>query len=192
MLKKESWLGTISGNKFFPFNPTPESVNLNDITVSLSYLARYNGHTKIFYSVGQHSINCAKILKSMGCSNRLVLIGLLHDSAEAYIGDIPSPIKKYIDGIEEIEDNIFRCVLLHLGIDYPTVEEWDIVMEVDRSMLYFEGPQLTENTDDWSSVFSKDVNLSIDYSYLDFSDRNFKEIQKEFLEMYFELSNKQL
>lgn len=73
-------------------DPDPQSIDPGDITHALSLLCRYGGHVRNFYSVAEHSVLVADLLDRQGHEN-LVLAGLLHDAAEAYLGDITRPLK---------------------------------------------------------------------------------------------------
>lgn len=87
-MSRGGWLQTYSGCKFHPFDPKPEEVRIEDIAHALSNLCRFAGHTKVFYSVAQHSYLVAE-----HCPPTYQLLGLLHDAAEAYLMDLPSPVK---------------------------------------------------------------------------------------------------
>lgn len=77
-----------------PLNPKPEQINIKDIAHALSLICRANGHFDYFYSVAQHSINCALEAKARNLSRKVQLACLLHDGSEAYIADIIRPIKE--------------------------------------------------------------------------------------------------
>ena len=98
-----TWIETFSGQKVsFPF-PEPESIKIHDIAHGLAHICRFSGQCSRFYSVAQHSLNMAIELNKRGCGPRLLLLGLLHDASEAYIGDMPSPLKRLIPAYREIE-----------------------------------------------------------------------------------------
>lgn len=82
------WVQTASGKKVFPMNPKPEDIEIEDIAHALSNICRFGGHCQSFYSVSQHSV-----LVSKCCDPRDALIGLLHDSPESLLVDLPRPIK---------------------------------------------------------------------------------------------------
>ena len=84
------WIQTYTGKKFYPLDPRPEEICIEDIAHSLSLQCRFAGHCRFFYSVGQHSL-----LVSRSVSTENAMWGLLHDAAEAYLVDLPRPIKKY-------------------------------------------------------------------------------------------------
>ena len=88
-----STLETVSGRKVDVVNPDPATIDITDIAWALSPMPRFSGHSipYIPYSVAQHSIQVAKDLASLG--PLVQLYGLLHDAAEAYINDLPSPVK---------------------------------------------------------------------------------------------------
>lgn len=83
------FIATYTGKKFYPLDPRVEDVDVNDIIHSLSNLCRFNGHCQGFYTVAQHCV-----LVSHSCDPKDALWGLLHDASEAYIADIPSPLKR--------------------------------------------------------------------------------------------------
>ena len=70
-------MNTYTGKRFDPMQMTPEEVSLRDIAHALSLLCRGGGHMKYFYTVGLHSLNCAREADSRGWSDRLVLACLL-------------------------------------------------------------------------------------------------------------------
>lgn len=88
-----SWLTTFSGEKFFPLQPDVKKIHIEDIAHALSNQCRFAGHTSEFYSVAQHSVIVSEILASQGKSHLVQLKGLLHDATEAYLMDIPRPLK---------------------------------------------------------------------------------------------------
>ena len=135
------WVGSIitaSGKQFDLANPHPDQLDIYDIARSLSHMCRFNGHLPSFYSIAEHSIRVSNWLEARGESSLVVLTGLLHDAAEAYIGDLVRPLKQ----MEELSS--FRNVVeprvaqvLHetLGGTFPHP---DIVHEADREVYYWE------------------------------------------------------
>lgn len=81
---------TFTGRVIEPLNPDPAEIDVLDIAHALSNQCRFTGHTSEFYSVAQHSV-----LVSQHCSPEDALWGLLHDASEAYLADIPRPVKKF-------------------------------------------------------------------------------------------------
>jgi len=79
---------TFSGQKFYPFDPQPEEIHIQDIAHHLSLICRFGGSCSWFYSVAEHSLWVSKL-----CPPPDRLWGLLHDAAEAYLGDVIRPIK---------------------------------------------------------------------------------------------------
>lgn len=103
----EPIIETYTGQAFNLENPKPEMVNIIDITYALSNICRFTGHTKYFYSVAEHSARMAISgelqVSPMDC--------LLHDAAEAYIGDINSPLKEMLrPDIVRIEERILAVI----------------------------------------------------------------------------------
>lgn len=94
------WCQTFTGRKVDIFHPSPEMVDIEDIAHALSMTCRFGGHCRDFYSVAEHSVLVEQIGRNvLHCTTfRLGMLLLLHDAAEAYIGDIITPIKR---GFEE-------------------------------------------------------------------------------------------
>jgi hypothetical protein len=90
--RQGDWMQTYSGRQFWPCDPKPEEIDIEDIAHALSMQCRYGGHCKSFYSVAQHSIMVSQV-----CMEQDALWGLLHDAAEAYLVDLPRPIKHFSD-----------------------------------------------------------------------------------------------
>jgi hypothetical protein len=160
--KSGGWIQCASGLSFEPLNPRPEDVCINDIAHALSNKCRFTGHTKGMYNVAHHSVLVSRLLGQYGI---LPLVGLLHDSGEAYLPDIAGPIKSqfYVrDGqgfpktFAEAEYEVQRAIFEALGIghllEYVESEE---VKQADLKVLAAEkfdvmGP----STRDWGVMLS--------------------------------------
>ena len=89
-VSENAWIQVYGGGKVHPLNVQPGEINITDIAHALSNKCRFNGHTREFYSVAEHSVRVAMLLPfTTGAS----LAGLLHDASEAYFDDIVSPMK---------------------------------------------------------------------------------------------------
>jgi hypothetical protein len=104
-----------SGRPFYPLDPRPEDVDAYDIVFALSRLVRYNGHyaanRREHYSIAQHSVLVSKMVPE-----QYRLEALLHDAAEAYTGDIVTPLKRAVPAFEHIEKTIFAAIASKFGI----------------------------------------------------------------------------
>lgn len=122
------WMTTYTGGMFWLLDPRPEEVFIEDIAHALSLICRYNGHIKGFYSVAQHSV-----IVSQQCKEEDALFGLLHDAAEAYTGDIISPLKRLLPNYKAIEERIINAVCSKYSIRVTKrrkqeVKYWDNVL----------------------------------------------------------------
>lgn len=122
-----SWLQTTTGRAFDLLDPRPEDVDIIDIAWSLGRQCRYLGHTHVAYSVAQHSV-----LVSEALPPELRLLGLMHDAAEAYVGDMPKPLKALLPEFSVIEDRIWRAIAERF--DLPAVIPAE-VKRVDTRIL---------------------------------------------------------
>ncbi|MFA5689921.1 MAG: hypothetical protein WC959_12410 [Kiritimatiellales bacterium] len=128
-------LRTSTGLLIDVFNPDPDCILIEDIAHALSNLCRFGGHTPRFYSVAEHSIRCANLVPG----RRRTLEALLHDASEAYLVDVPSPIKKFLPEYKKIEDNLMKAISLKFGFQYPVSK---IVELADKAMLEIEWQSL--------------------------------------------------
>lgn len=124
---------TATGRKFWPLDPRPNEVCIEDIAHALSMLCRFGGHCLRFYSVAEHSVLLAR-----AAPGPHKLWALLHDAAEAYVLDMVRPVKPHLVGYSEIEARVMRaiCVHFHLHLDSPS-----IIKTLDRQMLSDEREQ---------------------------------------------------
>ena len=94
-----------------------EAVCLPDIVHALTQICRFGGHCKRHYSVAEHSLFVADILRSWGIPAPGQLAGLLHDAHEAYCGDMPTPIKRALgEPWREFESGVEKAVHGALGV----------------------------------------------------------------------------
>jgi hypothetical protein len=87
------YLQTVSGRWVNPFDPDPEQIELGDIARALANQCRFGGHCRTFYSVAQHCVIVSELIEKEGGAAEDALAALMHDAAEAYLGDLPHPIK---------------------------------------------------------------------------------------------------
>ena len=172
------WLQTFTGKKIDLINPTREMVDIEDIAHSLSMICRYNGHCRDFYSVAEHSV----MVEAMGSqillrreaerySGRLSappkptseivqqsLALLLHDAAEAYIGDLTTPLKRGLESVgydaafpapegraSKIEMLEYRWLLAigeAFGLGDRLAEPSDVMRQADEKVMTVEVPML--------------------------------------------------
>lgn len=134
MLK--DWFVTYpTGTHFYPLDPKVEDIYIEDIAHALSNICRYNGHIPKFYSVAQHSILVANAVAEV--NPKLLLWGLLHDAAEAYLGDMIRPLKHTEDmtPFREAEDRLMKAICKRFRLSESQPE---IVKTMDDRILLAE------------------------------------------------------
>jgi uncharacterized protein len=124
------WLQTYTGKQFWPMDPRSQEVDIRDIAHALSMQCRYAGHCRRFYSVAEHSTLIARWL--VGKQRDAALYGLLHDASEAYLVDVPRPVKPFLTGYAAAEARVMAAIWSHFGLgpDVPA-----IVKEADDRIL---------------------------------------------------------
>ena len=158
------WIQTFSGRRFWPLEPKPEDVCIEDIAHALSMLCRYNGHCRIFYSVAEHSIHVQSIMARTPIGKwdrQLQLAALLHDASEAYLADVPSPVKPYLIGYKEAEAKVMAAVHQAFGLEDPRNSE-PFIKRIDTRIRANEAELLMPvESDPWHKVFGNPYALTI-------------------------------
>lgn len=139
----EPWIETASGLHYHFLSPQLDEITIEDIAMALANKCRFSGHTQ-FYSVAEHSVCVAYRLPPT-----LRLAGLLHDAAEAYLGDIPSPLKQVLPEFKAIEKINEAAIENKFGISLNLFERVTI-KKADTQALYTEAYYLLPSkAQDW-------------------------------------------
>lgn len=132
-----TWIPTYSGCIIDFLEPDPVQINILDIARGLSAKCRWSGQTERHYSVAEHSV-----WVSMLVDPSIAFYALLHDAAEAYISDIPKPLKNLLTGIEEIERGLLSAIWTAFAVKPPGENVWKKIKEVDLRLMITERNQL--------------------------------------------------
>ena len=163
------FITTWTGKRFNPLKPDATKVDIRDIAHALSQLCRFGGHCTKFYSVAEHSILVSRMVPP-----EEELAALLHDAAEAYIGDMVTPLKKHMkqfcDAEKPVLETIFSALNVLMSEDY-------MIKEADHSAFLLEAHALLSNTE---GIPESDVSEKI-HCYSP------KEAEENFLKRYYEL-----
>jgi 5'-deoxynucleotidase YfbR-like HD superfamily hydrolase len=128
------YLQTVSGRWVNPFDPEPDQLDAGDIARALANQCRFGGHSRVFYSVAQHAVIVSQLVEERGGGTEEAFAALMHDATEAYLGDMPHPIKHRSalgaafraaeDQLEQVIHERFR-----IKADVPEIKH------VDRALL---------------------------------------------------------
>jgi hypothetical protein len=135
---------TFSGKYVNLADPDPATIDLNDIAHALSNVCRFGGHCRRFYSVAEHAVFVSKRLERKGFNVAMQLAGLHHDDAEAYLGDIPRPLKPLLGKAYEVmSDKMDAAIVEALGLPFgPEVFHRQTVKDADNWSLFVEARHL--------------------------------------------------
>jgi len=117
-------------------NPLLDMIDINDIAHSLASNSRWGGHLDFDkkISIAQHSVLCCQMIDA-DYTEEIKIQALMHDSPEAYLLDMPKPIKELLPDYQLIEEKFTKIIFQKYGISYPL---HPIIKSVDMKMLKIE------------------------------------------------------
>jgi uncharacterized protein len=134
---------THSGLTFNLLEPDPDLIEIEDIAHALSHICRFTGHTRVFYSVAEHSVRASQCVPP-----EFAMEALLHDAAEAYIGDVSSPLKAQLHEYRNIEFKLEQAIRQRFGLP---PKQSPCIKQADLTMLATEKRDLMPaHLDDWA------------------------------------------
>lgn len=141
--EKNGWkttILTVDGDYFDFVRPDPRVITINAIARGLANTCRFAGQLSCYYSVAEHSVYVSQIVPP-----ELAIQGLLHDAAEAFIGDMPKPLKVMLDDYQAVEERVEHVLFGKWG--FTALEP--AVKHADKVMLKTEQYQLLRNKHAW-------------------------------------------
>lgn len=139
---------TFTGRSLVPQAPTPDAISIKDIAHALSQQCRFAGQIGCFYSVAQHSVICSQL-----CAPEDALAGLLHDAAEAYLGDLPRPVKAVVgERYHALDVHLTTVILQQFGLAGPLPPS---VIEADDLLCRVEAHELFPDPPAWASAIEE-------------------------------------
>lgn len=151
-----SFMQTYTGRKFWSMDPRADEVFIEDIAHSLAMQSRYAGHCVRFYSVAEHCVLMARKLRWEGVE--VALWALLHDSSEAYLVDVPRPVKPYLAGYKDAEAKVMAAVCDRYGLPREMPE---IVHDADNRIIGDELVNLVPM--EWHARYNEPLGVSLKY-----------------------------
>lgn len=115
-----------SGAYFDLLDPWGSQFTIEDIAHGLSNTCRYAGQCQQFYSVAEHSWHASYLVPGPW-----KLAALMHDAAEAFIGDVTRPLKSLLPDYKRIERGVEDAIAARFGVfdmDAPEVKQADLAM----------------------------------------------------------------
>ena len=140
------YLQTVSGRWVNPFDPDPEQLDSGDIARALANQCRFGGHSRVFYSVAQHSVIVSELVEQRGGDTEDAFAALMHDASEAYLGDMPHPLKHRSPlgaAFKDAEEHLERAIRdrFRIKADVPEIKR------ADRALLATE--RRAFSAEDW-------------------------------------------
>lgn len=132
----------LDGTMFSYLDPEKADIDIEQLATALSNICRFAGHVKWFYSVAQHAVNVSWIVP-----RQYRYTGLMHDTAEAFTNDLPTPLKVAVPIFKDLEVRIEAAMAAKFGFQYPLPEA---VKYADLQMLMIEKEYLKPSSSHWT------------------------------------------
>ena len=143
--KAAEFVETYTGRAFYPLHPDPAAISIIDIARGLSLQCRYGGQISDFYSVAEHSVLLAMYAEQkLHATVAECLQVLMHDAPEAYMTDIPRPVKQYMPEYREWDHGINDVIRTWLNLDGVTPPSW--LDTIDGRIIVDERAQLKSDS----------------------------------------------
>ena len=145
------YLQTVSGRWVNPFDPDPDQLDAGDIARALANQCRFGGHCRVFYSVAQHSVIVSRLVEERGGDAEDVFAALMHDASQAYLGDMPHPLKHRSPlgaAFKEAEDHLEQALREHFRIKVEVPE----IKRADRALLATERRAFSDEAWHWPEL----------------------------------------
>lgn len=152
---REYYVRTAGGRKFYYDRPGESEIDFYDIAEHLSKIPRFTGATRPVISVAQHCLHVSSVIEKEGGNYSQRMRALLHDAAEAFIGDMPTPMldfvfdKTGVDLHEVLQDPILAAIETAAGLPPATAEEKFSIKNADKCVLNTEGARCVKG---WSAL----------------------------------------
>jgi predicted HD phosphohydrolase len=169
----------LSGKYFDLANPRPEDFTFFDIAGPLAKICRFGGQIDYFYSVAEHLWHCTYLAEKDGLPIETQQAILLHDAAEAFIGDVIKPLKIMFSEYKKIELDVEWAISQKFAIDFAREEQ--AIKKIDHEMLIAERRHLFSKDDvEWEGEnevrkvevqFRKWDHHEAEFAYIRLADR---------------------
>lgn len=172
-----TFITTYTGRRFYPLDPQPPDVCIEDIAHALAMICRFNGHVREFYSVAEHSVHVSRIVPP-----EYALAGLLHDASEAYIADVSRPVKhtEQMRAYRDIETWL-QVAVYQTFCPSTTIKDLCELIPADNAMLSLEARTLLPY-DPWMDELPEPAKVELGLW-------GPSEAERRFLERYAELTD---
>jgi hypothetical protein len=179
MIKVQDGIALLSGNVFDYNNPEESVVTIDDIATALANVCRFAGHLHYFYSVAQHAVNASLIVPE-----QYAFDALMHDTAEAFTNDLPTPLKLAFPVFKELEVRIETAMSQKFGFQYPLGPE---VKLADLQMLKLEKEKIKRDKSRWEMLDNINTDHLVDV--VDLRLHTPPQARRLFLDRYWEIVN---
>ena len=142
--QQRAWQRMLSGRKLDILSPSPLDIEIEDISLGLSRVTRWNGQTtgKHAYSVAQHSVIVEEVfnLEYPNLNKRWKLAALLHDAPEYVIGDLITPFKYALNNsYRDVEDNLMKAIHIRFGLPAELPKSIELkIKRIDKVVAWYE------------------------------------------------------
>jgi hypothetical protein len=144
-----TWINTYTGKQVFPLALQEDQVSFRDVTQALKGKRRFQGMSEL--TVAAHSVAVARVFAECGGKN--VLKALLHDANEAFLPDVPHPLKTtpQMAWFREVEKHHEQVIDKRLGVGALSLKDFTLLHDIDSAAAYVEAGIFLTRHKDWTA-----------------------------------------
>lgn len=148
-------------------DPDPQKLTIKQIAGALSKICRFGGRCPQYYSVAEHCVLATELARREGIPDDYLASILMHDAAEAYLGDIVTPLKALMQPIyKQLETRFETALEKRFGVVLHRQPFAETIRCFDRIMLVAEARAFWPNdTNDWGG-FGDVPEVRVDFNFL--------------------------
>lgn len=140
----DGFINTFTGTKINLTNPDPSQIRIEDIAKGLAYKGHFGGQTPNYFSIAQHCVLVCELMPTITLQENpeLMMVALLHDASEAYIGDMVKPLKIHLPNFQKVENRLQEVIFESFGLDIEMISEikpYDLRAQDYEYLTFYKG-----------------------------------------------------
>ena len=124
-------LQTYGGRFIWPLEPYADEIDYLSVAHGLACEVRYGNQSPYPLPVAWHSMALSRVVPQ-----KYAQAALIHDAAEAYLKDVPRPIRRqepFKTLYGDVEERLLKVCFEHFGVDYALMDDEFLFYDIKMS-----------------------------------------------------------